>query len=139
MNRVELIGRLTTKPELRYTSSNIAYSRVSIAINRPITNDNGEKTADFINVIVWRNQAENICKYLDKGSLVGIEGTIQTGSYTDDKGNKRISFDVVANRVEFLESKNKNAQNNENTVQNSDEDPYAEYGESVTIDDNFLD
>ena len=139
MNRVELVGRITRDPELRYTSSNIASVRFTLAVNRNFTNQNGEREADFINCVAWRNQAENICKYLDKGSLVGIEGTIQTGSYTDDKGNKRISFDVVANRVEFLESKNKNAQNNENTVQNSDEDPYAEYGESVTIDDNFLD
>ncbi len=137
MNRVELVGRLTARPELSYTNSNKAYSRFNIAINRMKNND-GENIADFIPVVTWEKQAENVCNYLDKGSLVAIEGTIQTGTYEDKDGNRRSSFTVFAHRVEFLESKN--AQKNENTVQNSDEeDPYAEYGESVTIDDNFLD
>ena len=141
MNRVELVGRLTAKPELRYTNSNIAYTRFSIAINRVVANAQGEKETDFINIVAWGKQAENVANYLDKGRLVAVEGSIQTGSYTDKDGNKRTSFDVRADRVQFLESSNKNAQNTENTVQNSDEeyDPYAEYGESVTIDDNFLD
>lgn len=104
-------------------------------------NDKGETIADFIGIVAWGKQAENLCQYVDKGRLLAIEGSIQTGNYTDKDGNKRTSFDVRADRVQFLESSNKNAQNNENTVQNSDEeyDPYAEYGESVTIDDNFLD
>lgn len=141
MNRVELVGRLTAKPELRYTNSNIAYTRFSIAINRVVANAQGEKETDFINIVVWGKQAENAANYLDKGRLVAVEGSIQTGSYTDKDGNKRTSFDVRADRVQFLESSNRNAQSTENTAQNSDEeyDPYAEYGESVTIDDNFLD
>ena len=105
MNRVELVGRITAKPELRYTSSNIAYTRFSVAINRTVANAQGERGTDFINVVVWRKQAENVANYLDKGSLVGVEGSIQTGSYTDKDGNKRTSFEVYANRVEFLNSR----------------------------------
>ena len=145
MNRVELVGRLTAKPELRYTNSNMAYTRFSVAINR-VTNTQGERVTDFINVVVWGKQAENAANYLDKGSLVGIEGGIQTGNYTDKDGNKRTSFDVRANRVEFLSSKSQtqaNAMTDEFDMQSSnidlESDPYAEYGDSVSIDDNFLD
>ena len=79
MNKALLVGRITTKPELRTTSSGIPFTRFSVAINRPFTN-NGERTADFINILVWRKQAENVCNFLDKGSQVAIEGRIQTGS-----------------------------------------------------------
>ena len=95
MNKALLVGRITTKPELRTTSSGIPFTRFSVAINRPFTN-NGERTADFINILVWRKQAENVCNFLDKGSQVAIEGRIQTGSYTDKDGNNRTSFEVVA-------------------------------------------
>lgn len=126
MNRVELIGRLTSKPELRFTSTNKAVTKFSVAINR--LNDG----VDFINVLAWEKQAENIANYLDKGSLVGIEGNIQTGTYEDKDGNKRTTFEVVANRVEFLESK-------KTTQESTQEDPYAEYGQQVNITDDFLD
>lgn len=102
-------------------------------------NDKGETISDFIGIVVWGKQAENLCQYVDKGRLLAIEGSIQTGNYTDKDGNKRTSFDVRADRVEFLDS-NKNAQNFENTVQSSiEEDPYAAYGEQIEIDDDFLD
>lgn len=155
MNRVELVGRLTAKPELRYTSSNLPYARFSVAINRTFNNAQGERETDFINIITWRKQAENVCNFLDKGSLVSIEGRIQTGSYTDKDGNKRNSFDVVADSVQFLESKSQSQsrgqassnepspydyQNNDyaNNV-NVENDPFADFGDSVSIDDNFLD
>ena len=100
MNRVMLIGRLTAKPELRYTGSNVPYARFSLAVNRPFSNQNGERETDFINVIIWRKQAENVCNFLDKGSLVSVEGRIQTGSFNDKDGNKRYTTDVVADNVE---------------------------------------
>ena len=105
MNRVELVGRLTAKPELRYTGSNLPYARFSVAINRTFSNAQGERETDFINIIVWRKQAENVCNFLDKGSLVSIEGRLQTGNYTDKDGNKRYTMDVVADSVQFLESR----------------------------------
>ncbi|MDD2435356.1 MAG: single-stranded DNA-binding protein [Bacilli bacterium] len=151
MNRVCLVGRLTIKPELKYTSSNIPFTRFSIAINRTFNNAQGEKETDFINIIVWRKQAENVCQYLDKGSLVSIDGRIQTGSYTDKDGNKRYTTDVVADSVQFLESKGQR----ENKVTSGpspydyqssaptnnldiESDPFADFGDSVSIDDNFL-
>ena len=149
MNRVVLIGRLTGKPELRYTGSNLPYSRFSVAVSRNFTNNQGQREADFINIIVWRKQAENICNYLDKGSRVSIEGRIQTGSYDDKDGNKRYSMEVVADNVQFLESKTQSQSRiNEPTPYdfepqtnnvNVDDDPFADFGDSVSIDDNFLD
>ena len=140
MNKALLVGRITTKPELRTTSSGIPFTRFSVAINRPFTN-NGERTADFINILVWRKQAENVCNFLDKGSQVAIEGRIQTGSYTDKDGNNRASFEVVADNVQFLDSKSQRS--NESQIPISDgvdigNDTYSEFGESVSIDDNFL-
>lgn len=155
MNRVELVGRLTAKPELRYTNSNLPYARFSVAINRTFNNAQGERETDFINIIVWRKQAENVCNFLDKGSLVSIEGRLQTGNYTDKDGNKRYSMDVVADSVQFLESKAQSQARTQNSsnepspydYQNNDyanninveNDPFADFGDSVSIDDNFLD
>ena len=148
MNKVELVGRLTAKPELRYTSSNMAYARFSIAINRSYANAQGERGTDFINVVVWGKQAENVANYLDKGRLVAVEGSIQTGSYTDKDGNKRTSFDVRANNVEFLSSRSQGGESNDSSNDmyeapsndiDLENDPYSEFGDSVSIDDNFLD
>ena len=96
MNKVFLIGRLTRDPELRYTGSNTAVATFSLAVNRPFTNQAGEREADFINIVVWRKQAENVCNFLDKGRLVSVDGRLQTGSYTDKDGNRRFTTDVVA-------------------------------------------
>lgn len=151
MNRVMLIGRLTAKPELRYTGSNIPYARFTVAINRTFSNQQGQREADFINVIIWRKQAENVCNFLDKGSLISVEGRLQTGSYDDQSGNKRYTMDVVADSVQFLETRGQ-AQNrsNSNNVTpydyqdvptngvNIEDDPFADFGDSVSIDDNFL-
>ncbi len=151
MNRVMLIGRLTAKPELRYTGSNVPYSRFTVAVNRTFSSNNGERETDFINCVIWRKQAENVCNYLDKGSLVSVEGRIQTGSYDDKDGNRRYTTDVVADNVQFLESRSQSQnrsndvtpydyQNDTNTNNVSvDEDPFADFGDSVSIDENFLD
>ena len=153
MKRVMLIGRLTAKPELRYTGSNIPYARFSVAINRTFSNSQGQRETDFINVIIWRKQAENVCNFLDKGSLVSVEGRLQSNSYDDKDGNKRYSLDVVADNVQFLESKSQsqNRQNSNPSVTpydyqdvpmndvNVDNDPFADFGDSVSIDDSFLD
>lgn len=154
MNRVMLIGRLTAKPELRYTGSNLPYARFSVAVNRTYSNAQGQRETDFINVVVWRKQAENVCNFLDKGSLVSVEGRIQTGSYDDKDGNKRYTMEVVADSVQFLEtraqSQNRSQASNQpspydyqntsttNSVDVAD-DPFADFGDSVSIDDNFLD
>lgn len=153
MNRVMLVGRLTIKPELRYTGSNLPYARFLVAVNRTFTNSQGQREADFINVVVWRKQAENVCNFLDKGSLVSVEGRLQTSTY-EVNGEKRYRVEVVADSVQFLESKGARAQsgndsvspydyqgNNNNTTNDIsvENDPFADFGDSVTIDDDFLD
>ena len=150
MNRVTLVGRLTAKPELRYTGSNLPYARFSIAVNRNFRNNDGQTDADFINIIVWRKQAENVCNFLDKGRLVSVEGRLQTGSYTDKDGNRRYTTDVVADSVQFLEGRGSrdNSQSSgpspydyqdNSSVITINDDPFADFGDSVSIDDNFLD
>lgn len=105
MNRVMLIGRLTAKPELRYTGSNIPYARFSIAVNRPFNSQDGNREADFINIIAWRKQAETICNYFDKGNQIAIEGRLQTGSYDDKDGKKVYVTEVIAEEAHFADSK----------------------------------
>ena len=152
MNRVTLVGRLTAKPELRYTGSNLPYARFTIAVNRTFRNNDGQTDADFINVIVWRKQAENVCNFLDKGRLVSVDGRLQTGSYTDKDGNRRYTTDVVADSVQFLESRGSRSEGSASEVGpspydyqdspsevNVSDDPFADFGDSVSIDDNFLD
>ena len=150
MNRVCLVGRLTAKPELRYTGSNTAYTRFSIAVNRTFANSQGEREADFINIVAWRRQAENICQYLDKGSQVSIDGRIQTGSFTGQDGNRRYTTEVVADNVQFLESRRNQNNTTPYDYQDApapeepaqtvdvDSDPFADFGDNVSIDDNFL-
>ena len=153
MNRVMLIGRFTAKPELRYTSSNVPYTRFTIAVNRQFNNQDGNRDADFINIVAWRKQAEVVCNYFDKGNQIAIEGRIQTGSYDAQDGTKRYTTDVVLDTFHFIESKNaRNNANNETPYDyeqppyedapaeiNVEDDPFADFGDSVSIDDNFLD
>lgn len=105
MNNVSLIGRLTADPELKTTQSGISNVRFSIAVDRRFAKQGEEKQADFINIVAWRQTAEFICKYFSKGQRIALTGCIQTGSYTDRDGNKRYSFDVLAENVEFCEKK----------------------------------
>lgn len=102
INRVVLVGRLTKDPELRYTPNGIASCRFTIAVNRTFQNQQGEREADFINCVAWRKQAESLANFMKKGSLIGLEGRIQTGSYEGQNG-KVYTTDVVADSIQFLE------------------------------------
>lgn len=113
INRVVLVGRLTKDPELRYTPSGVAMARFTLAVNRTFSNQQGEREADFINCVVWRKQAENTANYLKKGSLAGIEGRIQTGSYEGQDGKRVYTTDVVADSVQFLEPRNSSGERNQ--------------------------
>lgn len=141
MNRVTLVGRLTANPELRYTSSNLSLSRFTIAVNRQKKED-GTQNADFINCVAWNKTAELICTYLTKGSLVGLEGRIQTGTYEKPDGTKGYTTDVLVQNIEFLESKKNATQNatqiTTQEVEQNTTDPFADFGEQVDID-QFLD
>lgn len=133
MNKVVLIGRLTKDPELRYTESNIAVATFTLAVNRSRTNSNGEREADFINIVVWRKQAENAKDYLFKGGKVAIEGTIQTRNYENNNGQRRYITEVIANSLEFLDSKK-----DSNSKQENENNPFADFGQQISIDPDEL-
>lgn len=107
-NLVVLTGRLTADPELKTTTNGIPVTTFSIAVNRNYRAGEEQQT-DFINIVAWRQRAEFITKYFKKGSMIGIEGSIQTRKYTDKNGNNRTAFEVVVNNVQFVESKRDNA------------------------------
>ncbi|MBU4693070.1 MULTISPECIES: single-stranded DNA-binding protein [unclassified Mycoplasma] len=121
MNKVILIGRLTSTPVYNATSSGVGYTRFTLAINRRISNSSNNEITDFINVIAWRSTAELIAKNTTKGSKVMIEGSIQTNTYTSRETNQLVrSFDVVVDTFEFLESKDefqRRLRNNDNNNQ----------------------
>ena len=138
MNRFTGTGRLTAKPELRYTTSNIAFARFTLAVNRPKQKDKEQET-DFIECRVWRGQAENLVKYQDKGSLIAVEGRLTVDNYQDKEGNNRHFTYVLVDNIEYLQSKPK-TKTQESVQQNTQvNDPFAEFGEQISIDDNFLD
>lgn len=106
INRCVIVGRLTKDPELRYTTNGVAVTRFTIAVNRTFTNQQGEREVDFINCIAWRKQAENLANFMRKGSLIGIDGRIQTSSYEGQDGKRVYMTEVVAESIQFLEPKN---------------------------------
>jgi single-strand DNA-binding protein len=105
MNKVILVGNLTRDPELITTTNGVSLCRFSLAVQRRFAGQDGEREADFINIVVWRGQADNCYKYLKKGSKCGVVGSLQTRSYDAQDGTKRYSTDVVADEVEFLSTK----------------------------------
>ncbi|MED4083887.1 single-stranded DNA-binding protein [Halalkalibacterium halodurans] len=141
LNRVVLVGRLTSDPQLRYTPNGVATANFTIACNRPFSNQQGEREADFINCVVWRKQAENVANYLKKGNLAGVDGRIQTRSYDNKEGRRVYVVEVVAESVQFLESRNSQG-NSKNRSQGQTEgntnDPFAGEGQPLDINDDDL-
>lgn len=105
INSTVLVGRLTRDPELRYTTSNIAVATFSLAVNRTFKDANGERETDFINCVIWRQQAENLANWAKKGALIGITGRIQTRSYENQQGQRVYVTEVVAENFQMLESR----------------------------------
>lgn len=105
INRAILVGRLTRDPDLRYTASGAAVATFTVAVNRQFTNQQGEREADFINCVMWRKPAENFANFTHKGSLVGIDGRIQTRSYENQQGTRVYVTEVVAENFSLLESR----------------------------------
>lgn len=108
INRTVLVGRLTNDPELKYIGNGVAIATFTVAVNRQFTNSQGEREADFIRCQMWRKAAENFCNFTRKGSLVGIDGRIQTRSYENQQGTRVYVTEVVAENFSLLESKNSN-------------------------------
>jgi len=107
LNRVILIGRLTRDPELRYTPAGVAVAQFTLAVDRPFSKDQGEREADFIPIVVWRQQAETCANYLRKGRLAAVEGRMQVRNYENNEGRRVYVTEVVADNVRFLESPNR--------------------------------
>lgn len=156
MNRVVLVGRLTADPQLKYTPNGVPVATFTLAVNRSFTNQQGEREADFINVVVWRKPAENTANFLKKGSLAGVDGRVQTRNYEGQDGKRVYVTEILAESVQFLEPKSQNTggnsqgnTNNTNTSgnkQNSsqgnytrvDDDPFANDGKTIDISDDDL-
>ncbi|TSB47524.1 single-stranded DNA-binding protein [Alkalicoccobacillus porphyridii] len=158
LNRVVLVGRLTKDPELRYTPNGVAVANFTLAVNRPFSNQQGDREADFINCVVWRKPAENVANFLNKGSLAGVDGRVQTRSYDNNEGRRVFVTEIVADSVQFLEPRN--SQNNQSSGnqnanynqgggndynQNSNrqqggynDDPFANDGKPIDISDDDL-
>lgn len=122
MNIAVLIGRLTANPELKTTPNGVSVTSFSIAVERRYKQGE-ERQADFINIVAWRSSAEFICKYFKKGSMIGIEGSIQTRKYQDRDGNNRTAFEVVANNVQFVEFKKADNNSDNNAPVDPENDP----------------
>lgn len=135
MNKVVLIGRLTKDPDLRYTQSGMAVCQFTLAVNKNLSKDKKEEmeaqnkpTADFPRIIVWGKMGENASKYLKKGSQCAIDGSIQTGSYEDNNGNRVYTTDIVAQHVEFLTRLTQNDTDYKNTSQGYQNRSTGNYG-----------
>lgn len=117
INRAVLIGRLTRDVELKYTNSGDSVAGFTLAVNRQFTNRNGDREADFINCVMWRKSAENFAKFTQKGSLVGIEGRIQTRNYENDSGTRVYITEVVTSSFSLLESKSGGSHDDQSSQQ----------------------
>lgn len=153
INNVTVVGRLTRAVDLRYTSNGTAYASFTLAVDRDFKNQNGERETDFINCAMWRKPAENLANYTKKGSLIGIEGRIQTRNYDNQQGQRVYVTEVLAERFHFLESSktaNNDVLSNEGTNtlrvnknQNSsgnfaNSDPFTGSGDVIDVLDSDL-
>ena len=136
MNKVFLIGRITQDPDLRHTANGTPVCQISVAVNRPKIKDKEQET-DFINVIIWDKQGENVAKYQNKGNQIAIEGRLQTSKYKDKDDKTIYKTEVIATAVQFLDNakKEKNASNEETRRTDAKEeepvDPYQAFGDSI--------
>ena len=156
MNKVFLIGRLTRDPELRYTSSNLANMRTSLAVDRQYAREGEERGTDFINIVAFGNRAETMKKYLTKGSQIAVDGRIQTGSYDGTDGKRVYTTDVIVENFQFLDTRGSRANNQDTTsfnnessnvtpydfptseVTNNSSDPFADFGAKIEVSDSEL-
>lgn len=160
LNRVILIGRLTRDPELRYTPAGVAVTQFTIAVDRPFSSQGGEREADFIPVVTWRQLAETCANYLRKGRLTAVEGRIQVRNYENNEGKRVYVTEVIADNVRFLESGNREGGSREETpssggfggggfgggsgqgsnrnTSRSNQDPFSDDGKPIDISDDDL-
>ena len=153
INNVTVVGRLTRAVDLRYTSNGTAYASFTLATDRDFKNQNGEKETDFINCVMWRKPAENLANYTKKGSLIGVEGRIQTRNYDNQQGQRVYVTEVLAEKFSFLESTKKDdngvlsnggtntlgINKNQNSSGNfANSDPFTSGGDVFSVNDDDL-
>lgn len=138
INRVVLVGRLTKDPEFRTTQNGVSVATFTLAVNRTFTNAQGEREADFINCVTFRKQADNVNRFLSKGSLAGVDGRIQSRSYENQDGKRVFVTEAVCESVQFLEPKN-NQSNNQPQQQNGQaQSGNNPFGNGADISDDSL-
>lgn len=138
LNSIIIMGRLTADPELRSTSSGLSVSSFTVAVDRNYVRSGEEKKTDFINVVAWRQQADFVSKYFRKGSMIAVQGSLQTRNYEDKNGNKRVAYEIVADQISFCGSKSEsgtynNEASNASSYNNSSADDFS----SVVDDDDL--
>lgn len=153
MNSVNLVGRLTRPVDLRYTQSGVAYGSFTLAVTRRFKNQNGERETDFINCVIWKKGAENLANYTQKGSQIGVSGSIQTRNYENGQGQRVYVTEVLVENFDLLESRknddngvlsngNINTQNfnkNQNLVRKfENNDPFTGNGDVLKVEDDDL-
>ena len=160
LNRTVLVGRLTRDPDLRYTPNGKAVANFNIAVNRPFKDQNGENQADFINGVAWGKQAESLANYMKKGSQIGVDGRLQSRTYEGQDGKTVYVTEVVADSIQFLETKGQTSQNQQYNQQpnqqynqqshnqqqinaanqevNRQADPFQNQGQPIDISDQDL-
>ena len=147
MNNVNLIGRMTKDPEMRYTPNGVAITRFTLAVERLFIDKNsGKREADFINCVAWKKSAENVANYCKKGSQVGVTGRIQTRNFEGKDGNRVYMTEVVCDNVQFLSTSNNNGQNKGKTDNSNQSNPYGNrdsyqsnpFGGSIAVSDDDL-
>lgn len=109
LNSVIIMGRLTATPELKTTSSGLPVTSFTVAVDRRFQKQGEEKQTDFLNVVAWRQTADFVCKYFNKGSMIAVQGELQTRNYEDKNGNKRVATEIVADNVSFCGGKKDSA------------------------------
>ena len=133
MNRIILLGRLTKDPEVRYTNSGKVVAMFVLAVNRPFTDANGQRDADFINVVIWGKQAEAIGNNVTKGQRLLVEGRLQIRSYDANDGAKKYVTEVVAYNFEFIEKKGEKTVPAPNALNNNQSSPMESFGEVAPL------
>lgn len=134
INNVVLVGRIVRDPELRFTPQNTAVATFTLAVNRRFKNAKGEREADFINCVIWRQSAENLANWAKKGTLIGVTGSIQVRNYENKEGQRVYVTEVLADNFQMLES-NSNKTEKGKTKSQQDKDPFAGSPMEVSDDD----
>ncbi|HEP2408899.1 TPA: single-stranded DNA-binding protein [Streptococcus pyogenes] len=138
INNIVLVGRMPKDAELRYTASQVAVATFTLAVNRRFKEQNGEREADFINCVIWRQSAENLANWAKKGALIGVTGRIQTRNYENQQEQRVYVTEVVAESFQMLESRNSQQQSGQdNSSQNDNSQPFGNSNPMDISDDDL--